>query len=281
MENYIITEKAIQDFAQSLKALEYAVGSIEKYIRDIHAFKVWSKNTAIKKELLIQWKTYLLSEGYQAKTINSMISSLNSFFKFRGWPEFRMKYLKIQRALFRHTERELTKAEYSRMIETAQTLGKQRLALLMETICATGIRVSEVKYITLEAVQAGRTDIYLKGKIRTILIPGKLCKKLRRYAQKQRIISGELFLTKSKKGLSRSQIWAEMKGLCKKAGVASSKVFPHNLRHLFAQTFYRVYKDVVRLADILGHASIETTRIYLVSTGAEHIRKIERLGLMS
>ena len=192
-----------------------------------------------------------------------------------------MKYLKIQRKLFRGTERELTKAEYIRLLETANSGGKVRLALLIETICATGIRVSEVKYITAETIQAGRAEIALKGKIRTILLPGKLCRKLQKYAKKQKITSGEIFLTRSGKGISRRQIWAEMKALCKKASVAPSKVFPHNLRHLFARTFYRACRDVAKLADVLGHSSIETTRIYLVSTGIEHARQLERLGLIS
>ena len=160
-------------------------------------------------------------------------------------------------------------------------MGRTRLALLMETICATGIRVSEVKYITAEAVETGRAEISLKGKIRTILLPGKPCRKLQKYARKQKIVSGEIFLTRNGKGLSRRQIWAEMKSLCEKAGVAATKVFPHNLRHLFAQAFYRVCHDVVKLADVLGHSSIETTRIYLISTGAEHVRQLDRLGLIS
>ena len=197
------------------------------------------------------------------------------------WPECRAKYLKIQRKMFRSPEKELTKTEYLRLLETADALGKARLGLLIETICATGIRVSEVKYITVEAVRAGCTDIALKGKIRTILLPRKLCRKLQKYAKKQKITSGEIFLTKSGKGVSRRQIWAEMKALCKKAGVIATKVFPHNLRHLFARTFYRACRDVAKLADVLGHSSIETTRIYLISTGIEHAQQIERLGLIS
>ena len=251
MGSYIIEEKDIVRFAQDLKESEYASGSIEKYVRDIRALKKWLESRLIEKEVLIQWKNHLLSKSCQAKTINGMLSSLSRFFKFMGWNEFQVKYLKIQRTL------------------------------LMETICATGIRVSEVKYITVEAVREGRTDIYLKGKIRRILIPGKLCKKLQKYIKTQKIISGEIFLTRSGKGLSRRQIWGEMKGLCAKAGVAPSKVFPHNLRHLFARAFYQVYKDVTQLADVLGHSSIETTRIYLISTGAEHARKLERLRLVS
>jgi len=168
-----------------------------------------------------------------------------------------------------------------KLLDTAVSLGKTRLALLMEVICATGIRVSEVKYITVEAARAGRADISLKGKIRTILLPGKLCRKLLKYARKQKIVSGEIFLTRNGKGLSRRQIWAELKALCNKAGVEETKVFPHNLRHLFARTFYRIYKDIVKLTDVLGHASIETTRIYLISTGAEQAHQLERFGLIS
>ena len=281
MGNYTIMKEHIVKFEQSLKEQEYAEGSIEKYVRDIRNLKKWLRNRPIDKELLVQWKAYLLNRKHQPKTINGMLSSLNCFFKFMGWDELQIKYLKIQRTLFRSTRRELTKSEYLHLIETAISQGKRRLALLMETICATGIRVSEVKYITAEAVREGRTDIYMKGKVRTILIPGKLCKKLRKYMKTQKICSGEIFLTRTGKGLSRRQIWAEMKGLCTDAGVAPSKVFPHNLRHLFARTFYRVYKDVAQLADMLGHSSIETTRIYLVSTGAEHARRLERLRLVS
>ena len=232
-------------------------------------------------ETVTGWKRYLYAEGYKPETINSKLSALNKFFSFMGWPELRTRYLKIQRKLFRGTEKELTKEEYTHLLETANRLGKPRLALLIETICATGIRVSEVKYITVEAIQTGRADIALKGKIRTILIPGKLCRKLQKYAMKQKITSGEIFLTRSSKGISRRQIWAEMKALCKKADVAPSKVFPHNLRHLFARTFYRACRDVAKLADVLGHSSIETTRIYLISTGVEHAQQLERLGLIS
>lgn len=175
---------------------------------------------------------------------------------------------------------ELTRPEYLRLLETARTQGRERLALLLETICGTGIRVSEVRYVTVEAVYRGRAEISLKGKIRTILLPGKLCRKLLKYARKQKIASGEIFLTRNEKGISRRQIWAEMKALCDKAGVAPSKVFPHNLRHLFARTFYRVCRDVAKLADVLGHSSIETTRIYLISTGTEHAGTLARLGLV-
>ena len=213
-------------------------------------------------------------------TVNAMLAALNGFFRFLGRTDCRVKFLKIQRRLFREAGRELTRPEYERLHAAAQSRGQERLALLMETICATGIRVSEVKYITVEAARRGRADISLKGKIRTILVPNKLCRKLLKYAKAQKTASGEIFLTRSGKGLSRKQIWAEMKAICAAARVAPSKVFPHNLRHLFARTFYRVCRDVAKLADLLGHSSIETTRIYLISAGAEHARALERLGLV-
>ena len=281
MEEHYVTAAKIADFEGYLRAEEREPGTIEKYLRNIRAFAVWLDGRPVTKEMAANWKGHLRAEGYQPGTVNSMLSALNKFFAFARWPGCRVKYLKVQRQLFRSTERELTKGEYLRLLETARSLGRLRLELLMETICATGIRVSEVKYITAEAVQTGRADISLKGKIRTILIPGKLCRKLQKYAKKQKIVSGELFLTRNGRGLTRRQIWAEMKAICKKAGVAPSKVFPHNLRHLFARTFYRACRDVARLADVLGHSSIETTRIYLISTGAEHARKLERLGLIS
>ena len=280
MSGHILTMDQLVLFQQHLAGEEREQSTIEKYIREIRFFQTWLTGRLVTTEIVASWKSYLRTEGYQPETINSKLSALNKFFKFVGWQEYRMKYLKIQRKLFRGTERELTKAEYIRLLETANSGGKVRLALLIETICATGIRVSEVKYITEEAIQAGRADIALKGKIRTILLPGKLCRKLQKYARKQKITSGEIFLTRSGKGISRRQIWAEMKALCKKANVAPSKVFPHNLRHLFARTFYRACRDVAKLADVLGHSSIETTRIYLISTGVEHARQLERLGLI-
>lgn len=235
----------------------------------------------VDKEASTGWKTHLIKAGYAPATINAMLSSLNGFFEFLGWGECRVKFLKIQRRAFREQEKELSRTEYERLLKTARENGNFRLALLLETICATGIRVSEVRYITVEAFSRRRTDISLKGKIRTILLPGKLCKKLRDYARKQKITTGEIFITRKGTGMSRCQIWREMKKLCEKAGVNPSKVFPHNLRHLFARTFYKVCRDIVKLADVLGHSSIETTRIYLMSTGENHARQMERLGLVS
>lgn len=281
MKKYKITEESILCFARHLERLEYAQSSVDKYVRDLRAFRRWIGNRPVEKEDFVGWKAYLLNGGYRPETVNTMLSSSNKFFRFMGWDGYRMKYLRIQRKLFRGKEKELTKAEYIRLIETAREKDRERLALLMETICATGIRVSEVRYITIAALREGRADVALKGKVRTILIPGKLRRKLYKYAQKQKIVSGEIFLTRNGTGLSRWQIWAEMKSLCQEAGVAPSKVFPHNLRHLFARTFYRACRDVAKLADVLGHSSMETTRIYLLSTGVEHARQLERLGLIS
>ena len=197
-----------------------------------------------------------------------------------GREDCKVRYLKLQRRMFRRAERDLTKEEYQRLVEAAQAKGNVRLQLLLETICATGIRVSEVKYITVEAAQTGAAEIALKGKIRTILLPNRLCRKLLRYAKKQKITSGKIFLTRGGMGLSRKYIWAEMKKLCTAAKVERTKVFPHNLRSLFARAFYNVCHDVVRLADVLGHSNIETTRIYLLSTGKEYARQLGRLGLV-
>ena len=276
-----IGKEQLGEFKRQLGREERELGTIEKYMREVKKFALWQGRRKVTKETVSEWKEQLRQSGYKPETVNGKLSAVNKFLSCMGWGECCVKYLKIQRRLFRSTGRELTKDEYTRLVETAQSLGKTRLALLIETICATGIRVSEVKYITAEALRAGRADISLKGKIRTVLLPGKLCRKLQKYAKKQKITSGEVFLTRSGKGISRRQIWAEMKALCKQARVAPSKVFPHNLRHLFARTFYRVSRDVAKLADVLGHSSIETTRIYLISTGAEHVRQLDRLGLIS
>jgi len=281
MERNYLTAAQIIAFRQYLQEDEREMSTLKKYLRNIRTFAAWVKDRPVTKEIAAGWKEHLRTEGYQPETINSMLSALNKFFAFVHWPECRVRHLKVQRRMFRCADKELTKAEYIQLYETACHYGKTRLALLMETICATGIRVSEVKYITVEAAQAGRAEISLKGKIRTILLPNKLCRKLQKYAKQQKTVSGEIFLTRNGKGLTRRQIWAEMKALCKHAGVAPSKVFPHNLRHLFARTFYRASRDVAKLADVLGHSSIETTRIYLISTGVEHARQLERLGLIS
>lgn len=268
-------------YAAHLRTEERSPGTIENYLRHVRAFATWLGGAPVTKERVAGWKEHLLAEGYAPATINAMLAALNGFFHFLGREDCRVKFLKVQRRLFRDAGRELTRPKYERLLETARARGQDRLALLMETICATGIRVSEVRYITVEAARQGRAEVALKGKIRTILIPGKLCRKLLKYAGKNKTVSGEIFLTRNGTSLSRRQIWAELKRLCGYAGVEPTKVFPHNLRHLFATTFYKACKDIVRLADVLGHSSIETTRIYLLTSGAEHARQLDRLGLVS
>lgn len=281
MEHHQINIRQLDRYGQYLREEERGIGTIEKYLRDIKRFTAWIGNGPVTKESVAEWKCVLCEGGYRPATINSMLSALNSFFSFAGWKECRVKYLRLQRRLFCSRDRELSQEEYERLCVSAREGGRERLALLMETICSTGIRVSEVQYITVEAANSQVSEVSLKGKVRTILLPGKLCRKLLKYAKKQKIASGEIFRTRSGRGLSRRQIWAEMKALCIRAGVACSKVFPHNLRHLFARTFYRISRDVAKLADVLGHSNIETTRIYLISSGVEHAREIERLGLVS
>ena len=276
-----ITVQHIQSYQAHLRRAERSAGTVENYLRHARAFAGWLSGRPVTREVAAGWKRHLLETGYAPATVNAMLAALNGLFRFLGWEDCRVKFLKVQRRLFRDPARELSRAEYDRLLETALARGQERLALLMEAICATGIRVSEVKYLTVEAAQRGRAEVALKGKIRTILLPGKLCRKLLKFVKKQKTASGEIFLTKSGRSLSRKQIWCELKSLCTRCGVAPSKVFPHNLRHLFAVTFYRVTRDVAKLADILGQSSIETTRIYLLSTGAEHARQLDRLGLVS
>ena len=279
MDN-IITQEHIDRYCLSLLADERAAGTISKYTRDLTAFALWLDGRIVSKETAAGWKNYLSHCGYAPRTINSMLAALNGFFRFMGW-NIKVKFLKIQRQLFRDTSRELTRDEYDRLLLTARAGRQERLALIMETLCATGIRISELRYITVEAAKDGRATIALKGKIRTILLPTKLHRKLVKYAKKEKIASGAIFRTKSSKPISRRQVWYELKRLCQAAGVEPTKVFPHNFRHLFATTFYKACKDIARLADVLGHSNIETTRIYLAVSGEEQTRQLDRLGLVS
>ena len=275
-----IGNEQLQIFRAELRQEGRRPGTVEKYLRDVCAFSAWLKGREAGRETAVLWKEALLERGLAPATINSMLAALNKFFAVFGWIECRVKPLRIQRRMFRDASRELTRQEYIRLLDTARTLGRERLELLLETICATGIRVSEVRYITVKAACRGRTEISLKGKIRMILLPSKLCRKLLKYAKKKRIASGEIFLTRGGRSLSRKQVWTEMKAICGRAGVAAKKVFPHNLRHLFARTFYSACRDVVKLAGVLGHSSIETTRIYLMTTEAEHLKTLDLLRLI-
>ena len=280
MNEHKLNENQISDYRHYLLEEERSTGTIEKYMRDTRAFILWLNGRAVTKEISAEWKNHLIDEGYAPVTINAMLSSVNGLFNFLGWNECRVKFLKIQRQMFRDPKRELNKYEYERLIKTSRERGRERLSLLMETICATGIRVSEVKYITVEAAKQGKAEIMLKGKIRVIMISSKLCRKLLKYSSKQKIASGAVFRTRNGNEIGRRQIWFELKSICKYANVKPDKVFPHNLRHLFATVFYKACKDIVKLADVLGHSSIETTRIYLATSGTEHQRQLDRLGLV-
>ena len=249
-------------------------------MRNVRFFAAWLDGEAVSREAVARWKAHLQGAGLSPCTVNAKLSALNRFFAYAGLEGCRVKFLHIQRKVFRDRARNLSRGEYMRLLCAARELGKEQLGLAMETIGATGIRVSELAYITVEAARAGRATVSLKGKVRVILIPPKLCRKLLKYAKGKGIRSGEVFVTRSGKGVSRGQVWRGMKALCRKAGVEGGKVFPHNLRHMFATVFYRASRDIVKLADVLGHSSIETTRIYLIATGEEHSRQMNRLELV-
>lgn len=280
MKGQIITRDAVQNFKQYLWEEEKSENTIEKYIRDMRAFMTFAGGGEIRKDIVIAYKDKLLSENYTARSINSMLASLNSLFMFLGWSDCRAKSIKLQRQVYCSKERELTKAEYTKLVNTAKKKGNERLNLILQTICGMGIRVSELQYITVEAVRNGEAVVSLKGKTRTVFIVKDLRKKLLRYAAEQGIKSGLVFITRTGNMINRTNIWREMKNLCEQAGVNPQKVFPHNLRHLFARTFYGIEKDIAKLADILGHSSINTTRIYIISTGAEHRRRMEKMRLI-
>ena len=281
MQEQPIRTEHIERFARQMRQEERSPGTVEKYLRDVRALERWLNGRPVTREFVAAWRDRLLERGLAPSTVNSMLSAANSFLRCLGREDCLVKLLRVQRRTFREQGRELTREDYRRLVSAARSLGRSRLALLLETICSTGIRVSEVRCFTVESVARGRAEVRLKGKIRTILIPARLGRKLAKYAQKHRITSGEIFLTRGRKSLSRRQIWREMKDLCQTAGVEKSRVFPHNLRHLFATVFYQASRDIVKLADVLGHSSINTTRIYLMTTGEEHARQLERLGLVT
>ncbi len=275
-----LTEREFDQFEDYLRHDEREESTIEAYLRSLTRFAEWADGQAVTKELAMEWKTALSESGYRPISVNAMLAAVNKFFTCMGREDCKVKYLKLQRQMFRKSEKDLSKEEYQRLVQAAHEKGDLRMELILETICATGIRVGELKYITVEAIRAGVAEIALKGKIRTILLPHRLCRKLQKYAKQQKIASGKLFLTQDGLPVSRQSIWTRMKALCEAAGVERSKVFPHNLRSLFARSFYGSCHDVVRLADVLGHSSIETTRIYLMSTGKEYLRQLDKLGLV-
>lgn len=280
MKGKILTEEMAKAFEKYLRREEKSDNTVKKYLRDMRAFAAYLNGAEVTKETVITFKSKLLGESYSVRSINSMLASLNGLFSFLGWEDCRVKSVKLQRQIYCPEEKELTKAEYMRLVDTAKQKGNERLNLILQTICGTGIRVSELQYITVEAVKNREATVALKGKTRSVFLVKELRKKLIRYAAKQNIQSGAVFITRTGKPMNRTNIWREMKGLCKQAGVNPKKVFPHNLRHLFARTFYGIEKDIAKLADILGHSSINTTRIYIISTGSEHRRRMEHMRLI-
>ena len=279
MKGRFITAKVIAEFKEHLILEERSEITIEKYIRDVKAFAKYTQNSAITKETVIAYKKYL-QENYAVRSVNSMLASINSLFSFLGWHDLKVKSLKLQQQVFCPEEKELTKAEYARLCRTAERKHNERLNLILQTICGTGIRVSELQYITVEAVKQGEAVVNCKAKTRSVFIVKELKQKLLRYAAEQNIKSGMIFVTRTGKPISRTNIWREMKALCEEANVNPQKVFPHNLRHLFARVFYGIEKDIAKLADILGHSSINTTRIYIISTGTEHRQRMENMHLI-
>lgn len=279
MKGKYLTQEIIFDYKENLILEERSEATVEKYIRDVTAFSAFANGGEISKEMVIAYKKHLQG-NYAVRSVNSMLASINSLFAFLGWHELKVKSIKLQQQIYCPEEKELTKAEYTRLCRTAEKKHNERLNLILQTICGTGIRVSELQYITVEAVKQGEATVSCKAKTRSVFIVKELQKKLLRYATEQNIKSGMIFITRTGKPISRTNIWREMKALCNEAGVNPQKVFPHNLRHLFARVFYGIEKDIAKLADILGHSSINTTRIYIISTGTEHRRRMENMRLI-
>lgn len=279
MDQRKITSSLLKEFVNHLTDDEKSKATIEKYMRDIRHFTEYAAGSLIEKALILSYKSALEQE-YAVTSANSMLAALNAFLRFAGWNDLCVKQFRVQQKIYSPEEKELTKEEYICLIQTANKKGNERLSLLIQTICGTGIRVSELQYITVDAVKKGAAVVSCKGKTRTVFIVSTLQKKLLKYIKEQRIKSGIVFVTKSGNPMNRSNIWKAMKDLCEEAGVSSEKVFPHNLRHLFARTFYGIEKDIAKLADILGHSNINTTRIYIITTGAEHKRRMENMRLI-
>ena len=279
MKKRIITVQTIKSFEEHLLANEKAPATTQKYMHDIRHFVEYTMNKPLEKQLILDYKASL-EQHYAIRSANSMIAALNAFLRFLGWFDLCVKQFKVQKESYCSEEKELTKEEYISLVKAAQHKNNERLSLMLQTICGTGIRVSELQYITVEAAKKGEAIVSCKGKIRKIFIVAALRKKLLQYAQSNELKQGSIFVTKRGKPLNRSNIWREMKDLCKQAGVSPKKVFPHNLRHLFARTFYGIEKDIAKLADILGHSNINTTRIYTITSGAEHQRRMENMRLI-
>lgn len=280
MDTRILSDAVIQRFNEHLLEEERSQVTIEKYNRDIAALRRFADGREINKELVIAYKRHLIESDYAERSVNSMLAAINSLFQFLEWYDCRVKSIKLSPEIYRPEEKELTQKEYERLVNTAMEQGREKLAVILQTICGTGIRISELQFVTVEAVKRGEAKVHCKGKSRKVFIVDDLKKLLLDYIKKHHIKAGTIFLSKNGTPMNRTTVWREMKSLCKAAKVNPSKVFPHNLRHLFARVFYKLEKDIAKLADILGHSSINTTRIYIISTGREHKQKMERMGLV-
>lgn len=278
MASRILNNEQLEAFVRWLNLEEKSDATCEKYLRDIRRFMEFAADESVSKEVVARWKNDLIARGYAVRSINSMLASLNSFLGFLGWGDCKVKNIRLQHQTFSPEEKELSRVEYQRLLQACE--GDEQTNLLLQTICATGIRVSELRYFTVDAIKQGQVTVNCKGKIRTILVPGKLKKLLLHYAKRLKLRFGPIFRNGKGEPLDRSVIWRRMKRLCQVAKVQASKVFPHNLRKLFARTYYAIGKDIAQLADVLGHSSINTTRIYIMTSGAEHRQNMERLGLV-
>lgn len=275
-----ITTEQLEQYKNYLLEEEKSMATINKYLCDIRKLKDFANGREITKKLMIAYKEHLRNDGeYKTSSINSFLVAANRLFEYLKWYDLRVKTYKMQNSAFIPENKDLTKAEYKRLVQTAKRLGKTRISMILQTICATGIRVSELSAITVSSVKNGVAEVYNKGKERQVLIPKDLRLKLLQHTRKSDIKSGIIFRTSTGKAIDRTNIWREMKKLCREAGVDEDKVFPHNLRHLFAKTFYQIDRDIAKLADILGHSSIETTRIYTKTSSCEHRKKLDKMRL--
>ena len=280
MPKIILTAELVDRYRAWLLAAEKSTATAEKYVREVSAFAEYLRGGALIRERALEYKNKRISDGCAPTSVNSTVAALNSLFDFLKTPDCRLKSLRVQRRAFCSEQRELSREEYIRLVKTAERNGNDRLSLMLRTICGTGVRVGELRFITVEAARSGEAEVTNKGKTRTVFLVRDLCKKLLAYAKSRGIVSGAVFVTRSGKPVNRVNVWREMKALCAQARVSPEKVFPHNLRHLFARTFYGLEKDIAKLADILGHSSVDTTRIYIISTGEEHRRQMERMRLV-
>lgn len=277
----VITDEMLGGYETYLYEEEKRPATIKKYLADVKKLQIFADGREITKKRMIEFKTYLMEERqYKERSVNSFLTAANCFLRYMGWNDTCVKLNRIQNEIFCQEERFLTKEEYRKLVEEAKREGRVRLAMILQTIAATGMRISELRFVTVKALERGCLEIRNKGKFRKVLLPHKLKILLRRYVKEIGIREGMIFVTAKGNAVDRSNIWREMKTICAAAGVEKEKVFPHNLRHLFAKCFYELEKDIAKLADILGHSNIETTRIYIKETGVKHLKQLEKMRLV-